>query len=248
MKHTIKELQCIIDKLVELFQSGEVTLQEVAELSQKGEKLAQRNISPKEAIKHWDSSVSSLLSRYFGESGLYAQQFSNPLLSAISLQGSPSSIAEYASHLETRLIKLERIIFSLEERKLFSIRKSTSEYELGKSPKYWLSYNDIQGILYLHNSDGLRVILIRTNLDSTSDSLLQELFSHSDGIIDIQQDVVAAEKIPSILRDIKLTHELKKMFIPRTNGTKIRFRRAITHEEFNDEGYEELDLSSYETA
>ncbi|HMS31979.1 MAG TPA: hypothetical protein PKA29_01740 [Candidatus Saccharibacteria bacterium] len=231
-----------------LFKSGEVELQEAAELSQEGEKLARRNISPKEAIKHWDKSVTSILTGYFGESSLYAQQFSSPLLSAIELGVSPNSIAEYASHLETRLVKLERIIFSIEERKLSTIRKSTSEYELSKSPKYWLTYNDIQGILYLHNSDGMRVILIRTNLDSTSDSLLQELFNNSDGIINIKESVLPTKMIPSVLRDIKLTHDLKKIFIPRTNGNKIRFRRAITHEEFKDEGYDELNFANYETA
>lgn len=47
MKYTAKELQDIIDKLVVLFKSGEVELQEAAELSQEAEKLAREIYRPK---------------------------------------------------------------------------------------------------------------------------------------------------------------------------------------------------------
>jgi hypothetical protein len=145
-------------------------------------------------------------------------------------------ISDFLIGFENRIRVLSDILIMLEERRGTVTRLEIAKQEHDASHRYWLTYDEVAGKLYLNGT----ILIASTRLDSPADKLVQQVFAKPNETIEIED--VRASQISSALRDMNITGSLKKIFFPRTSGQKVFFRPFITNAEFVGEGHEDLAL------
>lgn len=180
-----------------------------------------------------DRSITELTDRkyYLVHLGTAAGQ-GNIMIEGLSMAQSGFIVA-----VEARIAALYEILTMLEERRSVVIRQEIAKQEYDSSHRYWLSYDEIAGKLYLNGN----ILIASTRLDSPADKLLQQVFASPNNLIELKQ--ITSTQVSSALRDLNITGALKKIFFPRTSGSKVLFRPFITNTEFVNEELKEISLA-----
>jgi hypothetical protein len=193
-----------------------------------------------EAKAKWHIEVETLLKNYLGNSHVI-YEFSRIEQPQINRSNLPTPLFDLDVEIDGYLKSLNGIIIRLEERESLFIKQEIAKKEYDASHRYWLTYDEIAGKLYLNGN----IIVSSTRLDSPADRLMRQVFGSPNNLIEIYG--ITSTQISSALRDLNLTGTLKKMFFPRTSGKskKILFRPFITNTEFFDAGYEDINLADF---
>lgn len=166
----------------------------------------------------------------------YVVHFMSTPRNAVMMSGLPQVQSNFIIGFESKVKALMEVLTMLEERRSVVIRQEIARQEYDGSNRYWLSYDDVSGRLYLNGN----ILLASTRLDSPADKLMQQVFASPNRLVEIKD--VSTTQVASALRDMNIKGSIKKVFFPRTSGKKVLFRPSITNTEFMTEQLEDINL------
>lgn len=199
-------------------------------------KRQKRTAARKIVYLAWVDLVDAFIARNT-DRAYYRVHFVRPSHTGVSLAGVDKEQSALLLKIEKSVKSLEEILIMLEERRNVVIRQEIAKKEYDSSHRYWLSYDEIAGKLYLNGN----ILLATTRLDSSPDRLLQQVFASPNKLIKLEG--VTSTQVSSALRDLRITGTLKKIFFPRTSGGMVMFRPFITNTEFVDEKHTEISFA-----
>ena len=147
----------------------------------------------------------------------------------LRMEGVPNKISDLIVLARRSMEALERIILHLEDKQALAVRRDIARREHAADILYNISYSNHTREIKLNN-----IILTKTRFESENDRFFEYVYNKAGkllGLEQIKQEIgtdTLNKTLPQIVRDLKFTDDLKAIFFPVIQKSKVMFVNPIT--------------------